>query len=348
MAIVVYTAQDCKVGLALQATWGTAIADGGAFTELECDAVTIDRDIKDREGTANHGSRVRDYLDMQSDKKLVTPKATLKGIVNDDLIDILLYAWNQQVIEVASPTPYKKTLTLTYGTTQPDFSANGGCFFTLCNNLGLAASSEKILDCIIEKLKLICEPGKKLMYEASIIGREAAVEVSTPSGTWTRLPAVTGGYSEYFDYSMLTRQTINFGAGAVSPVLTGGWELELSQKVTPIGQDGVGNYQTFVLSERGGTFKGKILWDSSALSAQSNRGSGTGAIINLGWGGGTAGATHRDLDFILYGKFKSVKPVIGDVNSAEIEYKLLTDKTNTAAAMVAISANAILRSWPTS
>lgn len=347
MPIISYSNRDTKVGICLQATWGTIIADAAAFggttgAELDCESFVIDRDLKRYEGLGSHATRVTESADVVFNQYESTPKCTIKGLALNGYLSLLLYGFFQNVVEGAT-TPYSKAFT--FHATQPDFSVNAGAYFTIVNRAPNASASEKIKDAVIQSLELSIEPGGQLMYSASFVGRGGVVTTGNPSGTWTRFPKVTSGVANYWPYANQIRHTCNFGSGATSLVLTGGWTLSLTQDVIPVGQNGTGDIQTFALTNKRGKFTGKLLWDANSASAIANLVTGTVSTFNIGWGSSTPGTANRDLDLTFQGKFAKVDRDNADIFGVDFDFDIMGTIVTPTTAITVTHADATDRNW---
>lgn len=337
-----YSVRDTRVGFVEQTAWGTAEADSVAVVELDVEPIDIDRNLQFIEGYGSHGRRIKSLNDVEVNENQCTPSFSLSGIVLDDIASHLLYNYIQNVVEDAT-TPFKKTFT--FPATQPDFTTNAGHFWTLINRSPSASTSEKVKDIVCRQLDFSIEPAQPLMFSGQFVGRGAVVTNSNPSGTWTRLEKKTAGVAEYFHYARQTRHTINFGAGAQSVTLIGGFKMSFQQDVEFFGQDANGNFQNLIISNRRGTFSGRIAWDAHAASLISNLKVGTAATINVGWGGATAGTTHRDLDFVIRGKFRSGSKVNENIFGIQFDFEMLQDVGGSVEALTVITADAVDRTW---
>lgn len=337
MAITHYSISDCEVYLVEQATWGTAGADDANGIIIPCEPPHIEFDDKEVEITKALTVRTMDKQSYYTHQKGVNPKVTLTGFALENLIPRFLYGYFQSVTEGAT-TPFDKTFVP--HATQPDFTANAGYFFTLIMYNGAASTAYKMSDCIVQHINFSSNPGEMSKYTVDIIGRKIVAATSNPTGTYSHLA------QEYFHFEDQARHYYNNGSGAYTPVLLGGWELDLTQEVRPIGQDGSGNNSSFAVSNKTGTFKSKVLVDTNTRGLLTNRGSNTMVTFNIAWGGGTAGETDGDLDFSFQGKVtpataRNEEPDLG----IDLEVKLLSDVANSEEMIEVVAADATDMSW---
>ncbi len=337
MAMTHYSISDCAVYLVPQTTWGTAGLDATAGIRIPCEPAHFE--FGDKEVKMDKALTVRtdDKQDYYTHQKGVTPTVTLKGYLVEDLMARLLYAHFQSVTEAAA-TPYGKTFV--YHATQPDFTANAGHFFTLIMWNGVASLAYKISDCIIPHLNFSCEPGGMLKYTADIIGRKVVAVTANPAGTYSYLA------EEYFHFEDQTRHTYNIGGGALTPVLIGGWELDLNTEIRNIGQDASGNVLNFGLGKRSGIFKSVALWDTTTRGLLTNRTTNTMVDCIIGFGGATAGATDGDLDFTFQGKVTPNTARNENLDlGVNVEIKLLSDIAASEKMITVVAADAVDMTW---
>ncbi|MDD4995728.1 MAG: hypothetical protein PHW53_04690 [Patescibacteria group bacterium] len=310
MTLVTYDISDCKVGILKsgtpevpeQAVWGTATADAGNALELNVKVFELNEDVQQREGDAAlTGTRSDDAMNHQADTKGSLPSfevSTPNGVVKAELAPIL-YAHTQNVTEGAT-TPYQKTFT--FHATQPDFTANAGSFASFVFKAPDASNSLKVKDCIgTEKLAFKLPVNGYLEAVQSWRGRGAVVSNANPSGTWAR-SAISR-----FHANDMTMQ-INFGAGAQTITVLGDIDWETTIETTPAGQ-ATGDFASFHLGVRKGTFKTRINYDANAKSAEANLRNGTLCTVTMVWG-----STGVDgyLAFTFYVKLKKCNRVRGE------------------------------------
>ena len=341
MALSIYVPDDFVLGIAQQTTWGTIIADAGAFNQLKVDKpMVLEADVKDRGDLSSRGVRWQDVLDMAKDEVGSNPKLKLPDhIVRKKQAAVLIYSMMQAVSEAAT-TPYAKTFT--FHDTQPDFTANAGCFLTACLKAPVASKSLKLRDLIAQSLTLKCSPGGLLTMSAELVGRGAMVRDGNPSGTWTVQDAASTAAMNFYPFEKMDRYSFDFGS-PVSPAV-GAWELNLTANRTPIGQS-AGDRQSFALSKNGGTFKGSFLWNSDTHVFFTNHPLGTACEIRLGWGNATAGTVDGDLDFVVYGVIESVEMNPADAQMIDITMKLGGSISGSKEPATIILADAVDKAW---
>lgn len=344
MAINTESSSEFRYGIALQTAFGTEVADAGAFTELKCDPFTPQEGLNVDKDPMVAGVRhqIDDEIDVSVDYAMPTMQIKMKNC--RDNIDLFLALFFQMVTEGATTPFYKEfTLPVLGETMQPDFSSDEGFFATIVKRGPRASTSWKVRDIIAQQIKLSCEPSGRISMQADLIGRGPIIYNANPSGTWTR---DTG---PGWRYGMIARRTVNFGSGAVSPIIKGGWELTLTQRVDPMspGDDGsgIGTFETFALLERAGTFLLRVNKDSVSEAGLTNLPIGTPVDVNLGWGNATPGTDNRDLDIAFHAKL--IEPInMEDEGVQAIEFKGELSGLNTATTPITIGvANAVDRAW---
>jgi len=341
MAITTYTSKDKRYGIAEQTTWGTAIADGGAFQEIDCEPTEIKADVKYRETPGVHATRNMTYGDIGADEKGALPKLSLTGEAKYDELDYFLHAFFQNVSEGVS-TPFSKTFTLP--STQPDLTAiaaiaTAGQLLTFIERFPAASTSKMIKDVISNSLTLNIVPGERLKFTSELVGRGLTTFNSNPSGTWTRAAA------QYWHWEDLDRFTINWGGGAQVCVPVGPIELAYSSDIMGVGQDGTGNVQALhTLYNREGTFTLTFNRDAQAGSAKTNWAAGTAITVNIGWGNASPGTVDGDLDITFTGKIETLEDTNEDILGTTITGRISAPDAATAPITI-IMANALDRTW---
>jgi len=331
MAIDARNLGDKKYTIAEQSVFGTAEADSAAGIELDIEPVSINPDIKVREHPGVHGARWRQAADLQTDMKGAIPSFTLAGPARNP-IDHLLHAFFQSVTEGAT-TPFDKTFVL--HSTQPDFSVSAGHFLTLIEHKG-AAESWKVGSSICSSLNLTLSVGELLQFSAEMMGMGSVTSNSSPSGTYTR------SQGNKWHFEDLDIFTVDFGAGAQALTLTG-FDISLTQELTPVGPDGSGSYQTFHLSQKLGTFKLNTLEDVNTVTAMTNASADTAVTARIGWGNATPGTDDGDFDIQFTGKIENVVPGNDDLRQTEISGRIAA--TGATSPITIVMANAVDRTW---
>ena len=329
---------ECSLGLAQQTTWGIGALDNAAFTEIKVDKPIITPDIKSRIDPVDRGVRYQDIEDINADQIGSLPKFSVNlSMLRKTDIAFLLYSFFQQVTEGAS-TPFSKAFT--FHTTQPDFSANAGAFFTAILKSPIASSSWKIIDAICTKLNFKVSPGGLLSCTADFTGRGAVSFVSNPSGTWTI------GADNFYNFEDIARMTYNF-AGAISPQI-GALEIELTQDIITVGQDATAHAcKNFGLTKKGGTVKGSLIYDANTKLLEGYSAAGTPGTMRLGWGNATAGTVDGDLDFAISTVLKpgSVKLNHADALMVDFEGIIAGDVSAALQPITVTLADAVDRTW---
>lgn len=330
----VYSNRDKRYGLAEQTVWGTPTADAANVIELDCEHLVLPVVPNLRESPQVHASRVGLQGDVQADTYQATPEFSLSMDAKQKSVDHLLYAFFQQVTEAAT-TPFSKTFT--FPTTQPDFStASAGYTATIFERDPVAAHSLKVKNAIAKSLAISVSANGRAKVVAGMVGLGYPA-TSTPSGTWTRTAY------EYFHAANVARFRVNFGAGVVSLVMKS-LELSLSQEVIGVGQDGSGNFVTWGILSRAGTFKMQCVKDANILTARTNLAAGTAVSCNVSWGNASPGTVDGDFDLSFAGKLTNAPYDNEDLLGVTIEGRVLAADASTAPVTI-IMANATDRGW---
>ncbi len=330
MAVTVNSRHDTDILFAEQATWGTAITGGSAFTILDVASSVIDPDIKERlADRSNSGSRVLIDENVQYDTKGSAPKITIAGDAKKlDLAD-MLYAVMQNVSEAVG-SPFLKTYT--FGATQPDFTASAGHFLTLVEDHPTASTSKAMRDVICTDLVMKCSPGERLQMSATLMGR------GTLDETYNQTVSNARTAESFFYFEDIT--TFSGNAVALNPL-----EVEVKialPRATGAGVDksNLGEFLTWAIPEYTVEATFKVLRESGSQTLQALRGTDINHAWVLQWGDGTADGT---LKYTIQGQLAAADSENDDLNS--IIFKLKGVKTSGAAPLTVLLADASDRSW---
>ena len=335
---VTQSAAEKQYGIAQETTFGTAVIDAGAFSQLLCEHTEVNRDIKVDDNPSAYGSRSRRESSVIVHYKRAMPTFTLTGFANKATLAHFLYGSIQAVTEGAAAI-YPKTFV--FGATQPDFIGSAGWFGTFVEWDPVAASSTKVVDFIVKTLTLSIKPGERLKYTAECVGRGLASVAADPSGTWT-----LEDEDDSFWFEDIDRATIDFSGGNVSFHLSE-FELKITYgDVEAIGQDGTGSFTGYGLGDLKVESKIVVVKDADFQTALTNFSSNTPVDFNIGWGNATPGTVDGDLDFVGHGKIIGTAKAHEAVMKGEINLELLEhDDGETTEALTVVLGNSVLRSW---
>jgi hypothetical protein len=277
MAIVAITRPAMKYAFAEQSTWGTAIADDQAMHGLHVEKIDINSQFNYLNPLYAEGQRYKNYENIQANQKgkMFTCEFETPALL--DQLDFFLYSLIQNVTE-SNPagSVYKKIYTL--HSSQPDFSSNGGKFFTLWNVQGISSNSQKLNDLILDKLTLTCAPDANsgiLTANCSCVARQSS-DSANPSGTIT-YPSLGASYQYHFE-----DMTVKIG-GTDVVIGAGGITVELENNPQKIGAAN-STFASFVLTEYTAKITIEALWDTTICTAISNAKAGTEMTLDISWG----------------------------------------------------------------
>ena len=281
MAISVYTSTDEKFAFAEQTTWGTAVGDSAAKIGILTEGFGVDNTINFRAPSRAKAQRYNMAADMIADTKGVVYQTNgLNTPALKDQLDYFLYGVMQNVTE-SSGTPYQKTFT--FAQTQPDFSVNGGEFFTLFGQQQVASVSQKMYDAIISELTLTCAPGTEdgAMMAAPVFMARGHSDTANPSGTITYPDQASTDFFYFHDI-----KTAHYNA---SDLILGenGITITIRNGAVRLGQD-TGMPQTFALPRYEVEIQVHALWDAGTRAAIAAAEAGTSNTFEFEWG--TAGS----------------------------------------------------------
>lgn len=234
-----YSKYEVQVGIAQESTFGTAVADAGAFIQIpDFESVTIDRGLIMRDRPTFRGKRLLYSGDVeQSSESGGIRTITLSGVRarRTDLPEFL-YAVIQNVSEGAT-TPYSKTFTV--ADTSPDFTSNEGYFCTIGIKFPTASSGLKFTSCVGRSITLRSDliGGDGLLYfDITFISGFAMSRDVNLSGTWTA--ATTTNWNMF---GLLLKQVDS------QDVVVYSFELTIDNKAFRIGQGTNGVCESYAL-----------------------------------------------------------------------------------------------------
>ena len=332
MALDIKTSGDKKYIIGEQPTFGTALADSIAGIELDCEPFSITPDYKKREHPGSHAARWMQGADMQTDNKGSAPTFTIAGPARNS-VDQFMYSIFQSVTEGIA-TPWDKTFI--WHATQPDFSvATTGHQFTVWEDNG-GADGWKAHSALVQGLTLSCQPGEFLNYSADMRALGTVAQNSDYTGTAVR------EQGNKWHFEDIDRFTIDFGGGAQTMVLMG-FEVNLSQEITPISPDGAGSFLTVALAKKRGTFSIEALFDANTITGGTNITTDTAITVNLGWGNAVPGTDDGDMDLTFKGKLENLEPTNNDTLSTTFTGDIVT--TDATSPITVVMANGLDRTW---
>ncbi len=333
MAITVYTGLDEQFGFQQQAAWGTAITDGAAMIEMSCDPFEITPGVNLRRPDRARAKRYPLASDMGADQKGQEHIANIRQPALNGEFSIWNYGVMQNVSESAtSDDAWEKTFT--FGSTQPDFTADAGMFLDIVKRMPVASVSKKINDAVIRNAVYSCKPGDALdgvlMMDLLAVGRSYS-ETANPAGTWTK------STQTFFHFHDIAVKTI-----AGTPVTIGdeGFSLTMNNAAKRLGGT-ASLFETFILSPYAANFQINVLWDATIRTEMANLLTGTVGEVILTWGTASAdGFLRWTLEVVwdaapiasaVEGTFVNLTGICGEGLSAEapvtIEHADDTDRS---------------------
>ena len=277
---LVHAGNESKWGISEESTFGTVIADAGTFEMIESKIGTVDpgifRDNTVKLGDGRFPAVANDYA---SDKGGLRVISFSDMVVRAKDLSWLLYAVCQNVSEAAG-TPYEKTYTIANATTQPDFSANAGFFFTLGIYDTIASYHKKYTSCILRSLTLSSDLADNglLMASGEIISGFQESTTANFSGTWA--------YNAQTHYNFHVTPTKTLAGG---DVVLHGFDITINNNAIRVGSTGAnGDCETYAIGtgETGYNITGnmKVKYDANVVGMFASDRAGTTTAIQLACG----------------------------------------------------------------
>jgi hypothetical protein len=263
---VVYSGKEVQLGIAQESTFGTAIADNGAFVQIaEFGTVSVDYGMFQDTSVKNRGRRQFDTRDDYITAKGGTRTITISDwtIRKTELAEFV-YAVMQGVSEAAG-TPYQKTFTAP--ATQPDFASDAGYFCTIGIKFPEEGYDLKFTSCICTELTLSADltgGDGRLKGSATFISGFDHSMTSTFSGTWTVASTA------YFDFNAPSAKSISGGDAVLYS-----FEVSLANGGKRIGCDSSGDCESYFLEEHMYEATIKSKYDETTADWFTNYDSGT-------------------------------------------------------------------------
>jgi len=330
---------ETRWGISEEATFGTAIADGGAFIQLEGPIPTVDEGVMSDVKTKANGRRVISDIDI-----FHTQTGGLRTISFSDLLvrkaDLahLLYAVHGGVVSEGATTPYQKSFTWTSTTTQPDYSANAGYFCTVAIYEPLSAKDRKFTSCILSDLTLSADltGDGRLRASGTFITGFASTAGSTLSGSWAY------NTQAYIQCNNPAKKLI-----ASSDIVLYGFDITYSNNAVRVGSDSTGGAETYFIGggDTGLSVTGNLLvkYDTATDDLIADSVAGTGRKFEFEVGtDGVDGFFDIYLDKIIFG---AADKDYGDARGQAVNLPFTAVHLTGAAMSVVQIADAVDKSW---
>ena len=325
--------RQVRFGYAEQSVFATAEADGGAVDEVTCDPFTMDPDVMIHELSVAHGTRQPVEQSTVHSVQGSSAKFSVNGPVDLNDIDQYMYAHFQKVVE-AGDTEFTKTYTAF--SSHPDFSADAGHFLTWIRRNPSASTSQKAKGCIAPRFKIAGERDAMLVFETDWVSYGSTEDESDPSGTWT--PRDGTGFVYFND---IVSATLSHGVALGSPtaLTMQSFEIESVFEVEKVGQDSTNGFEQHGIHTLSGSFKVKMLRDSTADEAIASM--KVGELIELDIDAGL-------ITINVTGKIESLEYDSDGLLINEITCRMLSKYTagSWSDSLNIVVSNSIDRSWP--
>lgn len=291
----IYEGRQCRVGMALESTFGTRIVDAGTFTEIRTEPAEVDFDFKTDTIPGAGGVRAPLLDNVITYDNGSMPSLKINGPLSIYEADVVFACAFQSATEVGT-TPFRKVFVP--ATNMPDFAAGTGqtnwWTTTLMKRYPTASTSVALTSAIVESFKISAERGSYVKQEVTWKSLKPAEYTANPSGTWERGLDKPGGTSaaatkygmKFFSGAApygIGVATINVnGAGATALTLQS-FSLEYKQDVNGEGIS-AGAFTNYSISNIGGSLELKILKDAVSETVLAGLATGYAAEVILGWG----------------------------------------------------------------
>ena len=338
MAFVTFSDEQDQWGYLYESTFGTANADSANYklvkfpkgTKIETGVILTDLEH-------NRSARQPESADIHVDNYEPIRITVSDFVISKDRIADFLYACLQNKVSEGAAANYAKVFKA--NTSQPDFTANAGYFFTLAYIQPVTGKSSLITSCIVKefsfKLDKTGTGDQNLGKVSMVILGKKLTQAQTLSGTF-----VAQGTTYYSAYDF----TYNYNDSTAFPWMS--FELKIDNGAEMLDRDTDGTPKSWA-----------VKWGSDWCSVDVKHWYGadaTGTVVNLlsdrtagttrlnSISTSTAVGTDGNLKFSFYGKLKE------DPNGSEnrqmiapASYKIVHNSISTNDALIVNIADGI-------
>ena len=325
--------------------WTSGVPNSGSFFALRCDPIEFDRGLKSYENNASFGTKEKTFANVVINASGSMGKGSIKEPFSTNYHDIFIYSHMQAVVEGAA-TPFTKTLTVT--TTNPDFATGKGAYITLLDLYPISGTGWKMVNGVCNSMKLSWKRNEMLQGEYGFMFKGAGTTNETftvgtaPSNTKIIEPAGAGAAFGMKHFDDIDSATLTLG-GAALAITLGGFDIDSTCDVTPIGPDGAGSFSNWAVSNYAGKLTLTLMKDSVAESLISR--SLVGGQIRFQTYVGSLEATgqgHLGID--CWAKIKEIKVESEGATYITITADILAPDPNTRSLTIA-TANSVDRNY---
>lgn len=181
----IFSGSQSKWGISEETTFGTGIADAGAYEQLEGPIPSVDYGLTRDNSVKNDGTRVKVYTNQYSTTTGGVRVISFSGLKvrRTDLCN-LIYAVTQGWDSEGGSTPFSKVFSWGPTDTQPLFGANAGKFYSVGILGPIASYMQRFPSCILRTLTLKPDGDGRLVASGEWISGFAPVTTANHTGTW--------------------------------------------------------------------------------------------------------------------------------------------------------------------
>ena len=351
-------AKEMAVGVAVESTFGTAIADSGTFTEVHTEPVPVELGLHkhDIPGAARTREPIFDNVHIVNVGSI--PRFTVNGPLSVYECDQYAAAFFQDATEVATGTMTKTFVPFAAGS-KPDFAADAGYFYTWLKQFPVASTSWKMASCICEKFHMSGERHGLVQLETGWAGIAPVTLTNNPNATatWERgLDGPGGSDARATNYGLkyldqFSACTIAVDGGGTLDVALQSFDLNLEQTATEHEPDGSGGFSNWMITDLKGALELKCLKDATAQAFLAAVGSDAYGTIVLRWGAATA-VVNLEMELTMSGTLEDI--VINEDGLLTTDLKMILGASSASTNMITmIMSNTITRNgtgtsgaWP--
>ena len=327
---------EFRFGWAEEATYGTALADSSAASQLVIAPTEVDPDYKQLMPDRMAGSGFKELQNVIQHNKGSVPKISISSLAHEEDLDYLLYLFFQNVSEDAL-TPFAKTFTPS--SPAPDFANNEGIFMTGWLRSPTASKTEKMTSLVCDQLTLKADKNSDdgfLTYTANLFGK-AYSGSANPTGTWTRIDT-----TEIWNIRDLDTMTLD---GSAVDLFS--FELNLSKTYVLVGIDGSGSWHNLAFPVYTMSQKYSLVSTGASRTAFGKVSSGARVDASIRWCDGTSdGDLTIDTNLVINPASRQSQPIDG-IELINLEGTMVYDSADTGNEdpIKIIIANSIDRTW---
>ena len=338
---LVFAPKQLQLAIAEETTFGTAVVSG--FNELYVTSLSVlDYGGILKDDTPRHsGKRVRDVGDTFIQTAGGEYRIAFECILTKITLDLLMYGVLQNVSEAVG-TPFQKDYVIDETTTQPDFSADAGKFYSVLFHNPITSESELLTSAILESLTINYDPGSN--------GGRLTASGTFVSGFAPNVGLDSSGYSltspgtAFYNVDDIVKKQIN-----ATDMVLDGFSFTYTNgygRVPAIGGNSSGDAETYALTHydmEGSSIT--VKYDANSKTFIDDFIAGTPRVIQIDYG--ATGVDSAFIQILRSCQFDGFEKDVSNELGAMVTIPFKLSQSGTTDAIEVEISNDEDRSWPT-